>query len=143
MSFVSSFNRFSLTIPRWLLTSAIRRSKPGKLHHYPGCNPFFSVVDQLVSLASSLQLPGMVSVATITRTQVAEMAPFSVGVNIEDALKNAAATTVIEPDAIWHSDRGSVYTSAGFRALVTSLGMRCSMGRTAGITRWRNRSSQR
>ena len=49
---------------------------------------------------------------------------------IEDALKNAAATTVIEPQAIWHSDRGSVYTSADFRALVSSLGMRSSMGRT-------------
>lgn len=49
---------------------------------------------------------------------------------VTDALKNAAATTLIEPDAIWHSDRGSVYTSADFRALVTSLGMRSSMGRT-------------
>lgn len=49
---------------------------------------------------------------------------------VADALKNAAATTVIEPGAIWHSDRGSVYTSADFRALVTSLGMRSSMGRT-------------
>lgn len=49
---------------------------------------------------------------------------------VEDALKNAAATTLIEPQAIWHSDRGSVYTSADFQALVTSLGMRSSMGRT-------------
>jgi transposase InsO family protein len=49
---------------------------------------------------------------------------------VEDALKNAAATTLIEPQAIWHSDRGSVYTSADFRALVTGLGMRSSMGRT-------------
>ena len=49
---------------------------------------------------------------------------------VEDALKNAAATTLIAPDAIWHSDRGSVYTSDDFRALVTSLGMRSSMGRT-------------
>ena len=49
---------------------------------------------------------------------------------VADALKNAAATTRIEPDAIWHSDRGSVYTSAGFRALVAGLGMRSSMGRT-------------
>lgn len=32
----------------------------------------------------------------------------------------------IERDAIWHSDRGSVYTSADFQALVTSLGMRSS-----------------
>ena len=49
---------------------------------------------------------------------------------VENALKNAAATTVIEPDAIFHSDRGSQYTSASFRAVVAGLGMRSSMGRT-------------
>lgn len=49
---------------------------------------------------------------------------------VEDALKNAAATTWIAPDAIFHSDRGSVYTSADYRALVAELGMRSSMGRT-------------
>lgn len=55
---------------------------------------------------------------------------------VEDALKNAAATTVIEPRAIFHSDRGAVYTSADYRKLVTSLGMRSSMGRT-GVC-WEN-----
>ncbi len=49
---------------------------------------------------------------------------------VADALKNAAATTVIQPHAIFHSDRGSVYTSAGYRQLITDLGMRSSMGRT-------------
>ena len=49
---------------------------------------------------------------------------------VEDALRNAASTTVIEPEAIWHSDRGSVYTSADYRGLVKRLGMRSSMGRT-------------
>jgi len=49
---------------------------------------------------------------------------------VTDALHNAATTSVIELDAIFHSDRGSVYTSAEYRALVTSLGMRSSMGRT-------------
>ena len=49
---------------------------------------------------------------------------------VAEALKNAAATTLIKPQAIWHSDRGSVYTSADFRALMTGLGMRSSMGRT-------------
>jgi putative transposase len=34
---------------------------------------------------------------------------------VETALKNAAATTVIEPLAVFHSDRGSVYTSADYR----------------------------
>lgn len=46
------------------------------------------------------------------------------------ALTNAADTTRIEPGAIFHSDRGSVYTSRAYRALVSSLGMRSSMGRT-------------
>jgi len=49
---------------------------------------------------------------------------------VADALRNAAATTVIEPRAIFHSDRGSVYTSADYRALVKDLDMRSSMGRT-------------
>ena len=49
---------------------------------------------------------------------------------VENALRNAASTTVIEPGAIFHSDRGSVYTSADYRALVNGLGMRSSMGRT-------------
>lgn len=49
---------------------------------------------------------------------------------VADALRNAAATTVIEVGAIFHSDRGSVYTSTDYRALVQDLGMRSSMGRT-------------
>ncbi|MET4097489.1 putative transposase [Arthrobacter sp. UYCu712] len=55
---------------------------------------------------------------------------------VADAPKNAAATTRIEPSAIWHSDRGSVYTSTDFRALVAGLGMRSPMGRT-GVC-WHN-----
>ncbi|MBM7242556.1 DDE-type integrase/transposase/recombinase [Rhodococcus fascians] len=46
------------------------------------------------------------------------------------ALTNTAATTRIEPGAVFHSDRGSVYTSRAYRALVSSLGIRSSMGRT-------------
>lgn len=49
---------------------------------------------------------------------------------VTDALRNAAATTVIEPQAIFHSDRGSVYTSGDYRELVKDLDMRSSMGRT-------------
>lgn len=49
---------------------------------------------------------------------------------VEDALCNAAQTSLIEPLAVFHSDRGSVYTSADYRTLVTDLGMRSSMGRT-------------
>ena len=49
---------------------------------------------------------------------------------VEDALRKAALTTVIEADAIFHSDRGSVYTSAVYRAFLRRLGMRSSMGRT-------------
>jgi len=49
---------------------------------------------------------------------------------VADALRNAAASTVIEDQAIFHSDRGSVYTSTDYRTLVGDLGMRSSMGRT-------------
>ena len=49
---------------------------------------------------------------------------------VETALNNAAATSVVEPLAVFHSDRGSVYTSADYRTLVKDLGMRSSMGRT-------------
>lgn len=49
---------------------------------------------------------------------------------ITAALTNAAATTVIENEAVFHSDRGSQYTSGAFRRLVAGLGMRSSMGRT-------------
>jgi len=49
---------------------------------------------------------------------------------VADALRNPASTSVIEANAIFQSDRGSVYTSAEYRALVAGLGMRSSMGRT-------------
>jgi putative transposase len=49
---------------------------------------------------------------------------------IADALRNAAASTLIRPRAIFHSDRGSQYTSAEYRTVVGDLGMRSSMGRT-------------
>ncbi|GAA1122386.1 hypothetical protein GCM10009582_19560 [Arthrobacter flavus] len=49
---------------------------------------------------------------------------------VVDALKNAARTTHVETGAVFHSDRGSVYTSATFRDLVINLAMRSSMGRT-------------
>jgi len=64
---------------------------------------------------------------------------------VEDALRKAALTTVIEADAIFHSDRGSVYTSAVYRAFLGRLGMRSLMGRKGclGITLWLSRSSQR
>jgi transposase InsO family protein len=49
---------------------------------------------------------------------------------VETALRHAAETTVIEAGAVFHSDRGSVYTSAAYRQLIKGLGMRSSMGRT-------------
>ncbi len=49
---------------------------------------------------------------------------------VTDALNNAATTTLIEADAVFHSDHGSVYTSTDYRKLVEALGMRSSMGRT-------------
>ncbi len=59
---------------------------------------------------------------------------------VSDALKNAAATTLITHGAIWHSDHGGQYTSAAFRAQVKALGMRSSMGRT-GVC-WDNAAAE-
>ena len=59
---------------------------------------------------------------------------------VEKALRNAAESTVIEPGAVWHSDRGSQYTAASFRALLEKHRMRPSMGRT-GVC-WDNASAE-
>jgi transposase InsO family protein len=46
-----------------------------------------------------------------------------------DAVELADRRGRVAPDAIFHSDRGSQYTSAEFRATLTRLRMRASMGR--------------
>jgi putative transposase len=46
-----------------------------------------------------------------------------------DAISMAASNNKIEPDAIFHSDRGTQYTSAEFTTHLHSLGIRSSMGR--------------
>lgn len=49
---------------------------------------------------------------------------------IEDALRRAASRAEIAPGAIFHSDRGSNYTSYDFAVTVSELGLRQSVGRT-------------
>ena len=47
-----------------------------------------------------------------------------------DALDMAVRNHRLEPDCIMHSDRGAQYTSAEYRATLTRLGLRHSVGRT-------------
>ena len=49
---------------------------------------------------------------------------------VVDALRMAAGRGHLEPECVAHSDRGSEYTSADFRAVVAQFGLRQSMGRT-------------
>lgn len=49
---------------------------------------------------------------------------------IEDAITMAARNYPIQPQAIFHSDRGSNYTSHQFATTLRSLGIRQSVGRT-------------
>jgi putative transposase len=49
---------------------------------------------------------------------------------ITAALRTAARNVTLEPDAIFHSDRGSNYTSYEFAHAVHELGLRQSVGRT-------------
>ena len=47
-----------------------------------------------------------------------------------DAVQLAHRRGLVRPGAIFHSDRGSQYTSKNFRTTLTRLDMRPSMGRT-------------
>lgn len=49
---------------------------------------------------------------------------------ISAAIVNAARDYRLSPDAVFHSDRGSNYTSAPFAETLTGLGIRQSVGRT-------------
>jgi transposase InsO family protein len=49
---------------------------------------------------------------------------------IEAALHHAAGRVEFAPDAIFHSDRGSNYTSHEFAEAISKLGLRHSVGRT-------------
>lgn len=49
---------------------------------------------------------------------------------IEDAIRMAAKNLRLPKDAIFHSDRGSNYTSEEFTKTLTALGIRQSVGRT-------------
>jgi transposase InsO family protein len=49
---------------------------------------------------------------------------------VSEAVELAHHRGLVECDAIFHSDRGSQYTSAEFRATLNKLHMRASMGRT-------------
>jgi putative transposase len=49
---------------------------------------------------------------------------------ISEALQRAAQRVPLAPDAIFHSDRGSNYTSREYAATIRGLGMRQSVGRT-------------
>lgn len=49
---------------------------------------------------------------------------------IQAALRDAVDRNTLEPGAIFHSDRGSNYTSHEFARTVTELGLRHSVGRT-------------
>ena len=48
---------------------------------------------------------------------------------VSDAVELAHRRGLVQPQAIFHSDRGSQYTSTEFRATLTNLHMRPSMGR--------------
>lgn len=49
---------------------------------------------------------------------------------VSDAVELAHRRGLVRPNAIFHSDRGSQYTSRDFRVTLTRLDMRPSMGRT-------------
>ncbi|MFI6713429.1 hypothetical protein ACIBF7_43860 [Nonomuraea sp. NPDC050478] len=57
---------------------------------------------------------------------------------IKDAIRMAAATGLLQPDAIFHADRGSNYTSDEFGRFLKNLQIRRSAGRTGDLLRQRD-----
>jgi transposase InsO family protein len=49
---------------------------------------------------------------------------------IKDAIRMATGTGLLQPNAVFHADRGSNYTSDEFGRFLTGLGIRRSVGRT-------------
>ena len=49
---------------------------------------------------------------------------------VQEALRHAAGRFELAPDAIFHSDRGSNYTSYDYAVTITELGLQQSVGRT-------------
>ncbi|RSN09172.1 IS3 family transposase [Nonomuraea sp. WAC 01424] len=49
---------------------------------------------------------------------------------IKDAIRMAAGTSLLQPNAVFHTDRGSNYTNEEFGRFLTGLGNRRSVGRT-------------
>lgn len=78
---------------------------------------------------------GFMYLATVIDCYSRKVVGFSMADHMREALviqalDNTAATTMIQPDAIFHSDKGAQYTSAGFRNVLKQHAMRASMGRT-------------
>jgi putative transposase len=93
---------------------------------------------------------GWLYVATVIDCHTKEVIGWAMADNyktplISAAIRMAARNHRIVPGAIFHSDRGSNYTSAEFAETLTDLDVRSpSAGQvSATITRWPNRSSPR
>ncbi len=78
---------------------------------------------------------GWLYLATVIDCHTKMVIGYALGENyktplITEALIHAATRFPLEPDAIFHSDRGSNYTSREFAAAISRLGLRQSVGRT-------------
>jgi transposase InsO family protein len=78
---------------------------------------------------------GWAFLATVIDCHNKEVVGWAIGDNyktplISDAIAMAARNGRVAPDAIFHSDRGSNYTSAEYAGTLKNLGIRQSVGRT-------------
>ncbi|GAA2046189.1 IS3 family transposase [Yaniella flava] len=78
---------------------------------------------------------GFMYLATVIDCYSKKVVGFSMDDHMRDslvtqALDNAVATTTIQPQAIFHSDKGAQYSSKNFQAALDRHKMRASMGRT-------------
>ena len=94
---------------------------------------------------------GWAFLATVIDCATRKVIGWAIGGNnktplITAAIKMAARNLDLPPSAVFHSDRGSNYTSAEFGAVLSGLGIRQSVGRapaSATTMRWPSHSTRR
>jgi transposase InsO family protein len=112
----------------------------GRVHHIPDLlnRDFTADAPGKKLIGDITYIPtweGWLYLATVIDCHTRMVIGYAMGDNyktplITEALKNAARDVVLDIDAIFHSDRGSNYTSYEFAGTIDELRLRQSVGRT-------------
>ncbi|CBT77156.1 transposase of ISAar25, IS3 family, IS3 group, orfB [Glutamicibacter arilaitensis Re117] len=99
---------------------------------FRSCRPGAKLVGDITYLRTG---EGWLYLATVIDLYSRQIVGWSMGENMQtqlviDAMELAASRGFIQPGTVFHSDRGTQYTSGAFQAWCAEQGVRQSMGRT-------------